>query len=821
MSAQAATQITMHDTLEWRSGKLTAIGSTERVKGLNEQFHSTRPSICLEGIKAYTKVYKETEGDPEILRRGLGIAEVLSTMPPVIMPYELIVGQPGSKLRAMTVRPPMTGWLQDAGEVEEFDTRNFDPWEITDKQKKELRGEILPYWKNKSVREYWLREAKEIYPNEWWILTETSVTDLQNFLHSPGSHISPPYEDIITKGFKWYEERIKEKLTKLSPQDFEKKLFYKSVLSAIDGMKKWSKNYQTKALELAKQEKDPVRVKELEKIAEIVGRVPYEPARNFYEALQSIFSTQCFLWLEGSGVGFNLGRADRYLLPFYERDIANGTLTQEKAMELLECMWIKLTGIHWLNSKGLAQFFPGYFPYQQVHVGGIGKDLKYYTNELTYLFMDALLSVRTTQPTLCILWHKEMPWELKARAAQLVSAGMGHPSIFNYEQLINMRMNADPGERWEDLIWDAKPIGCVETQGAGCRQFGHTDASQINGGSAIEFVLTRGNKRLGFHQGERAGVDTGDATKFKTFDEFKEAAKKQMEYLIDVTVRGLWIAEKNIAEHNELIVQSIFTDDCIERGKGAAAGGAVYGIGPYVVLIGIADVANSLAAVKKCVFEDKSVTMEELVKATATNFIGYEAVYKKLRKAPKFGNDDNYADDIAKEMFFHFAKTVRQYKNQRGGTIDPSVVPVSQNVPYGLEVGALPSPRLASTPLAEGVSPQQGTDLSGPTAVIKSVAGLPHAAFTGGTLTNLWVSGDSLKTESGITKFVNLIDTYVYNGGYHIQVNTISKDTLRDAQTHPEKYPTLMVRVAGYSAYFVDLAKPTQDDIIARTEHGL
>ncbi len=821
MSTQTAPLITMHETLEWRSGKLTALGSTDRVKHLNEQFHRTRPSICLEGIKAYTKVYRETEGDPEILRRGLGIAEVLSTMPPVIMPDELIVGQPGSKLRAMTVRPPMTGWLQDPGEVEEFDTRNFDPWEITPEQKKQLREEILPYWKNKSVREYWLKEAKEVMPDEWWILTETSVTDLQNFLHSPGSHISPPYEDIITKGFKGYEERINEKMKQLTAEDFEKKLFYKSVLAAIEGIRKWSRNYRNKALELAGKEKDPVRAMELKGIAERAGRVPYEPARNFYEALQSIYFTQCFLWLEGSGVGFNLGRADRYLLPFYERDLADGTLTREKAKELLECLWIKLTGIHWLNSKGLAMFFPGYFPYQQVHVGGIGKDLRYYTNELSYLFIDAILSVRTTQPTIAILWHKDMPWELKAKAAQLVAAGMGHPSIFNYEQLINMRMNADPGERWEDLIWDAKPIGCVETQGAGCRQFGHTDASQINAGSAVELVFTRGIKRLGLHQGERVGLDTGDPAQFKTFGEFKDAVKKQMEYLIDTTVRGLWIGEKKIAEHNELIVQSIFTGDCIERGKGAAAGGAVYGIGPYVVLIGIADMANSLAAVKKCVFDDKSMTMEELKKALEADFKGHEAIYKKLQKAPKFGNDNEYADDISKEMFFHFATTVRTYKNQRGGTIDPSVVPVSQNVPYGLEVGALPSPRLATTPLAEGVSPQQGTDLSGPTAVIKSVAGLPHQAFTGGTLTNLWVSGDSLKTESGMAKFINLIDTYVYNGGYHIQVNSINKDTLRDAQKHPDKYPTLMVRVAGYSAYFVDLAKPTQDDIIARTEHGL
>ncbi len=819
MSATAP--LTMHETMEFRSGKVVAIGSTERVKRLSAQFHAARPSICLEGIEAYTKVYKETEGEPEVLRRGLGIREVLATMPPVIMPDELIVGQPGSKLRSMTIRPPMTGWLQNPGEVETFNTREYDPWEITEAQKKELREEILPYWKNKTVRERWFKQAKEALPNEWWILTDTTVADLRNFLHAPGSHISPPDEFIIHNGFKAYEKRVQEKLAGLPAEEFEKRQFYRAVLAAIDGIRQWSKNYQAKALELAAQETDPVRAAELKEIAEITGRVPYEPARNFREALQSIYFTQCFLWMEGCGVGFNLGRADRYLLPFYEADLTNGTLTREQAMELVECLWLKLTAIHGIRSHRHSRFAPGYFPYQQVHVGGIGKDLKYYTNELTYMFIDALLSVRTTQPTLCVLWHKDMPWALKAKAAKLVAGGMGHPSIFNYELLVNMRMNAEPGERWEDLIWDVKPIGCVETQGAGCRQFGHTDAAQLNGGLMVEMALTRGVKRVGLHAGEKTGIDTGDPTKFQTFEEFKEAVKKQVEFLIDATVHGLWMAEKIIAQYNEVIVQSIFTDDCIERGKGAAAGGAVYGVGPYITLIGLADVTNSLASIKKCVFDDKSVTMEELQQALAANFNGYDGVLKKLRMAPKYGNDLEYADDIAKEMFFHFATTVRKYKNQRGGTIDPAVVPVSQNVPYGMEVGALPSPRLASTPLAEGISPQQGTDLSGPTAVLKSVAGLPHSAFTGGTLTNLWVSGESLKTESGITKFINLIDTYVYNGGYHVQVNSIDKKTLKDAQSHPDAYPTLMVRVAGYSAYFVDLAKATQNDIIARTEHAL
>ena len=403
----------------------------------------------------------------------------------------------------------------ESREVETFNTREYDPWEITEAQKKELREEILPYWKNKTVRERWFKQAKEALPNEWWILTDTTVADLRNFLHAPGSHISPPDEFIIHNGFKAYEKRVQEKLAALPAEEFEKGQFYRAVLAAIDGIRQWSKNYQAKALELAAKETDPVRAAELKEIAEITGRVPYEPARNFREALQSIYFAQCFLWMEGCGVGFNLGRADRYLLPFYEADLANGTLTREQAMELVECLWLKLTAIHGIRSHRHSRFAPGYFPYQQVHVGGIGKDLKYYTNELTYMFIDALLSVRTTQPTLCVLWHKDMPWALKAKAAKLVAGGMGHPSIFNYELLVNMRMNAEPGERWEDLIWDAKPIGCVETQGAGCRQFGHTDAAQLNGGSMVEMVLTRGVKRVGLHAGEKTGIDTGDPTKFQ------------------------------------------------------------------------------------------------------------------------------------------------------------------------------------------------------------------------------------------------------------------------------------------------------------------
>jgi len=813
--------LTMHQTLECRQGKLMRLGSTERVKNLNEQFHKTRPNVCLHGIRTYTKVYKATENEPAVLKRGKAIAEILSTIPPVIMPYELIVGQPGCRLRGMTIRPPMLGWVQIPGEIESLDTRNYDPWVITEGQKKELKQEILPDWKNKTVREIWTEKAKEIYPNEWWILTDTLHVNLVNYLHSIGSHINPPYEDILAKGFKWYEQKAKDKLKQCSSDQSEKASFYEAVLKTINGMQHWSQNYKNYALKLAAKEKDPVRASELKRISDIVGRVPYEPASNFQEALQSVYFTNCFLWLEGSGCAYNLGRADRYLSPFYQRDIDSGILTKEQALELIECLWIKMTGIHWLNGAQVAEFSPGYFPFQQVDVGGIGKNLRYYANELSYMFADALINVRTTQPTLCVLWHRDMPWELKAKAVELINAGMGHPSIINYEQLIMMRMNDDPGERWEDLIWDAKPIGCSEPQGEGCRQFGHTSALGINGGAVVDLVFTKGIKRVGYHSGEKVGVDTGPVESLKTFDDFKEAVQKQMEYMVDLGMRGAKIGEKVIAENNEVIVQSIFTDDCIEKGIGCAKGGARYPVGPHFNFIGTADMANSLAAIKKCVYEDKTVTLEKLAEALEANFVGYDDVYKNLSQAPKYGNDDDYVDDIAREIWLHLTKTLRKYRNNRGGTPGATATFTSAGVPAGYDIGALPSPRYAMKPLADGVSPQQGTDMLGPTAVLKSVAKLPYPAITGGTIANLWVSGDSLKSDEGMVKFINLLDTYMYEGGFHIQVNSMSKKTLMDAQKHPSNYPTLMVRVAGYSAYFVDLAKPTQDDIISRTEHAI
>ena len=811
--------LAMNDTLELRQGQHTSIGSTERVKKLNQQFHKARPNICLHGIRAYTKVYKETEGEPSVLRRGKGLGEVYSTMPPLILPNELIVGQPGCRLRGMTIKPPMLGWLELPGELDNLDTRAHDPFVISEEQKRELKEEILPYWAGKTVRAIWAEKAKELYPNEWGILLDSGYVNVVNFLQSVGSHINPPFEDILEKGFKWYEQRIKDKQAQLDGKEPDKASFYEALLSAIDGIKAWCQNYKNHALKLAAEEKDPTRAAELKRIAQVVGKVPYEPASTFHEALQSVYFMMCLVQLEGSGIGFSLGRADRYLFPFYSRDIDAGMLTKEEAQELIECAWIKLTGIHWVNSAAGAEFAPGYFPFQQVAVGGINKDQRYHANELSYMFIDGLLNVRTTQPTVAVLWHRDMPWDLKAKAVELIAAGMGHPSMINYDLLVNMRMNDNPGERWEDVYWDVKGTGCSEPQGAGCRQFGHLSGLGISGPAPVELVFTRGVKKGLVYVGDKLGVDTGALEDLIAYDDFKYAVKKQIDHLIDMGMRGAVLGEKTIAENNEVIIQSIFTDDCIERGVGCANGGARYPVGPHMNLIGIADLANSMAAVKKCVYDEKTITLTDLGKALEANFANYDDIYKKLMDAPKYGTDNDYADDIAREMVLYYATSIGKYKNHRGGSPAITVTFSSAHVPCGYDNGASPSPRYAMTPLTDGVSPQHGTDKLGPTAVIKSMAKMPSTAIYGGTIGNLWISEDSLKTREGRFKLINLIDTYMYEGGFHIQVNSISKNTLIEAQKHPEKYPTLMVRVAGYSAYFIDLAKDTQDDIINRTEH--
>lgn len=829
--------------LDWRKGQYTKNGSTERVKKLNDFLHQHYPSVDIYRARAYTEAYKENEGAPEAIKRAEGFRKTLEITPIRIEEGELIIGWAAYKPRAVTIKPEYHWWLEarspwtEKDEIDILDSREHDPYVITDEQRKELKEEILPYWQGKTLFDVY----KGLVPIESGVKTiGTGFVDNQISFSNSVSHFCPSYEVILNEGFKYFKEIAQEKLEGLDlakPSDAEKKAWYDAVIIYVDAIREYAKRYSNLAQEKMGQTSDLQRRKELEKIANMCQRIPYEPPQDFHEALQTFWFTQLLLHIEGTGPSYSPGRFDQYMYPFYKKDSEEGKLTRDKAQELLELTWIKMTSNIWFMNDDSAYFFSGYRPFQNLMIGGVKEDGSDATNELSYLVIDALMETRTDQPTVSVAFHSGMPEKLRRKTAELTSLGMGHPSHYVLDTGVHMLMSRRLGYSLEEAR-QLSIIGCVEPQGMvkgedgywWVPQYGLTNAVQLNLGMAVEMVFTRGKKRLpanDYQKRTRLGVDTGDLNDIRTYEDFEEAVKEQLSEMIRLAVQNNHYAD--IAQRKFPVpLQSMMTKDCLEQGKDCVEGGARYPAGPTVNVIGVADLANSLAAVKRLVFEENEVTLEELNKALDADFEGHEVIRQKLlNDVPKFGNDEDYVDEIIRRVLHWFANTVLKYESARGHfggktqSIDPSIIPVSQNVPYGLVVGALPSGRRAGEPLAEGCSPGQGTDKKGPSAVINSVTKIDHSLFTSGTLLNMWFSKESLENPEGKKRYIDLVMAYCDQGGFHVQFNAQDKETLRNAQKYPERYPTLMVRVAGYSAYFVDLCEEVQNDIIARTEHKL
>lgn len=810
--ALATCEVGQRKTMEWRAGKITDAGSTERVRKLNMQFHSQMPSVCLERARIYTRVMKETEGEPMIIRRAKAFKRTLEEKTIFILPHELIVGSEGCRQRAKTIYPEWNIWLRE--EVDTLDTRVHDPYDISPEEKRELKEDILPYWENKyAVSDVWFKRCP---PETIERVTGQNVCEQSIIRENSISHYLPPYTYLFQVGFEGIRKEAEERLAKVDltdPEGLEKANFYRAAILCCEGMELIGRRYADLARKMAREEKNAQRRKELEQIAEICDRVPAKPPRTFWEALQFFAFVQIFSHIEGTGPSHSPGRFDQYMYPFYKKDIDEGRLTREQAQELLECCWIKMSEIAWFMSDPAAYYFAGYGPFMNLCVGGQLPDGRDGTNELTYLVIDAIMETRTYQPTVSIRWWERTPAELKKKASELIAMGMGHPSNFMDEVGIQMCLNRgytlEEAKNWA-------PIGCVEP-GVEGMQYGLTNSGQLNMGAMVELVLTNGVHRK---TGKKLGLETGDPRNFKTFDEFKEAVKKQISFFIHHLVIANLCAEKLHAELAPTPFQSILTFDCMEKGKDVTVGGARINVGPTFVAIGVADIGNSLAAIKKFVYDDKIITMDELCKALDADFEGYEPLRQRLlNEAPKYGNDDDYVDLLVVEMMDHFAKEAWKYRSTRGNRLDNGIIPVTTHVAQGTGCGALPSGRKAWTPLADGCSPMQGTDRNGPTAAVLSETKINHEYLSDGTLTNMWFNKSALADDEGKEKLIHLIDTYRDLGGFHIQFNCIDKETLRDAQMHPENYPSLMVRVAGYSAYFIDLSRDIQDDIISRTEH--
>lgn len=786
---------------------------TERIARLRERYLQWRPAICLERALAYTEAYKETEGQTAVIRRAKGLLKTCQTKSIIIQDDELIVGMPGSQPRAGIFCPDIA-WRWLAKEIDTISTREQDPYLLSEEQKEILRTVIFPYWQGKSAEEYYLanlpQETREI-------AVETGIIDVELKSQNGAGEFSPGYGNILLKkGYRGIKEEAEKTLATLdltNPDEYDKAKFLEAVCICCDAAKVLAERYAAKAREMAEAEQDSQRKEELLQIAQICEWVPWNPPRTFYECLQTIWFSQVLLFLEENAPSYSPGRMDQYLYPYYRNDLEAGRLTKEKAQELLECLWIKMAEMTWLLNENCSKYFAGYMPFQNVTVGGQTRNGRDATNELSYMMLQAQMDVRLFQPSLSVRIHKETPDEFLIKVCELIRLGMGFPAIHNDETTIRMMLKK--GCSMEDAR-DYCLVGCVEPNIHG-KMSQWSDGGHYNFGAAVEFALTDGYSLV---HGRKLGVPTGDPRSFGSFSDLMAAVKKQLAYFIRHIVIANLVAERAHAEFLPKPLSSSLVEGCVVSGKDITQGGAVYNAGPALIGTGIADLADSLAAVKRLVFEEKVLTMDELCRALARNFEGMEEIRQMLiNRAPKYGNDVDEVDNIALELTDFVAREVEKYRGYKGCKIINGLYPVSSHVPHGKVVGALPSGRRATEPLADGCSPFHGMDRKGPTAVIKSVCKINHEDHTAGTLLNMKLNPGLLKDENGLRNLASLIRTHCDLGGYHIQFNVVSSDTLRAAQKNPKEYRDLIVRVAGYSAYFVDLCKEIQDDIINRTEH--
>ena len=749
-------------------------------------------------------------------------------------------------------------WLE--AELDTVSTRAADPFYISEKTKAELRA-IYPWWHGKTCSDL---ARTNMAPEAYAAFTEHNVFTPGNYFYNGIGHVCVQYDKVLKKGYRGIITEAKEALAKLDFSDAEyvdRTNFLEAVIESCEAVIEYARRYSRLARELSGKETNPDRRRELEIIAKNCAHVPEFGATTFHEACQSFWFVQLLLQIESSGHSISPGRFDRYMYPYYKADVDAGKITREQAQELLDCIWVKFNDINKVRDAVSADGFAGYGMFQNLIVGGQDEHGMDSTNDLSYMCLEAAMHVPLPQPSISIRVWNGSPEDLLIKAAALTRLGTGLPAYYNDEIIIPSIMAR--GLTLEDAR-DYCIIGCVEPQKGG-KTDGWHDAAFFNMCRPLELAFSSG-----IDKGKRIGPNTGDVATMTSFEEFYDAYKAQQSYMIKLLVNANNAIDAAHAKRCPLPFQSCMVDDCIGRGKSLQEGGAVYNFtGPQG--FGIANNTDGLIAIKQLVFDEKKVTMAEMRDALRANF-GYgisgpaaerltveiavelakeglditpsaiETIYKEVTTAssidevtkaryreikrlidetcPKYGNDIYEVDMFARDVANTYTKEVEKYKNVRGGIFQAGLYPVSANVPLGGTTGATPDGRLAYTPLADGIGPASGRDVKGPTATANSVAKLEQGVASNGTLLNQKFHPSALEGMKGLSKFVALIRSYFDQKGMHVQFNVVTKETLLDAQAHPEKYKTLVVRVAGYSALFTTLSKSLQDDIINRTEQG-
>ena len=782
---------------------------SERVSKLREEM-LTLPEICIERGYWMTESYKETESEPSVIRRAKALEKILREMTIHIEDGELIVGRATSKQRGGPILPEVH-WEWYLEEMDNLSTRNWDRFAPLTKEEKVKMKAFLPYWKGKTLYD----KFHAMLPEDALKLNHKIQAPVSSCINNMLlAHVSSDYEKVLTKGLNGIKKEVDEGLGRLNLaeiEDFKKWQFLKAVKITLEAATSFAKRYAELATSLAEEETDIQRKIELEGIAGICDWVPANPARSFYEALQSVWLTYIVLMIEGWGPGMSFGRPDQYLYPFYKKDIEEGRITREEARELIALLYIKMNGLLTPQETETAKINAGFPIWANVTLGGLSKDGKDAVNELSYLFLNAEEDVRLTAEDIIIRIHKNTPDAFLMKACEVAKLLRGKFKFLSDETTI------------QQLLTDGKPVehardyvicGCITPSVPAYSQ--DVPGGVFNLPLMVELALNNGASRL---TGEQIGPKTGDPRKFKSYDEAWDAYKKQVESLLPVSLLFRNTDRQLFAEFTPTPFLSALSCGCIEKGIDITNGGTAPYMTFTVAFCGVPNVGDSLAAVKKVVFEDKKITMDRLIDALDKNFEGEEEILHMLQSAPKFGNDDDYVDSLMNEVVIHVNSEAAKHKSIAGAICNTSAMAVTTNVLLGYIVGALPDGRRVGEPLSEGgISPYQGRNVSGPTATMRSVAKLDHLKLTGGSVLNMRFNPDVLKDESKIRKFASLIRTFGETGGALVQFNIVSTDMLKDAQKHPEKYRDLLVRVATYSAYFVELGKELQDDIIRRME---
>ena len=834
----------------------TDVPKSSRIPKLVEALYAHMPVIESARAKLITESYKATEGQPTITRRAEAFAHILRNIPIIIRDNELIVGSSTIAPRGCQTFPEFSyQWLED--ELDTVETRSADPFYIAEETKQELR-EVHKYWKGKTSSEL----ATSYMAPEAIRAIEHNIFTPGNYFYNGVGHVTVKYEEVLAIGYKGIIDKAQAELDRCQVGDgnyVKKSHFLKAVILSCQAVIEYAERYAELASQMAAECTDPVRKQELLQISQNCSRVPANGATSFYEACQSFWFVQQLLQVESSGHSISPGRFDQYMYPYYKADLDKGIITRESAQELLDCIWVKLNDLNKVRDAASAEGFAGYSLFQNLIVGGQDKDGNDVTNDLSVMCILASMHVHLPMPSLSIRVWNGSPHELLIKAAELTRTGIGLPAYYNDEVIIPALLNRGL------TLADAREyniIGCVEPQKAG-KTDGWHDAAFFNMCRPLELVFSNG-----MDKGELVGIQTGDVTKMTTFEEFYDAYKKQMEYCISLLVNADNAIDVAHAERVPLPFESCMVDDCISRGLSVQEGGAIYNFtGPQG--FGIANMADSLYAIRKLVYEDKKVSMEEYKEALAWNYDKgldeqsvkdisemilkgmqdggmnvtedtakavlttvmrlkpteeqlrrFTEIHHMIDEVPKYGNAIDDVDYFARDVAYTYTRPMQKYHNPRGGQYQAGLYPVSANVPLGGQTGATPDGRYAHTPVADGVSPSAGKDVKGPTAAATSVSRLDHFIVSNGTLFNQKFHPSALAGREGLEKFVSLIQTFFDQKGMHMQFNVVDRETLLDAQKHPEKYSHLVVRVAGYSALFTTLSRSLQDDIIRRTEQG-